>query len=75
MNQCPRCGKSESRTEYQGKEGGRIIWTVFHCLPCCFTWRDSEPAQVINPERRDPFFNVAPDRIEHYPIVLPPGVS
>lgn len=74
MNICPRCESSEQylRTEHQGREDGILIWTVFHCTRCRFTWRDSEPAEVIDRQQRDPDFNVDPDHPEQYPYNIPP---
>ena len=47
---CPRCrsAKQHLRTEYQGREGDVVLWTVRHCNRCSFTWRDSEPAESID---------------------------
>ena len=47
---CPRCqaAKEHLRTEYEGREGGELVWTVFYCRRCSFTWRDSEPAESID---------------------------
>ena len=61
---CPRCkaGEEHRRIEYHGNEGDKRVWTVYNCQRCCFTWRDSEPAESIEPGQRDPWFQVAPDR-------------
>ncbi len=69
---CPRCRGSKIEVNYQGKEDGRVLWSILHCLRCSFTWRDSEPPESIVTEKRDPFFNVKPDDIDRYPIVLAP---
>ncbi len=72
MEVCPRCRGTEVEMQYQGKEDGRVIWSILHCRRCSFSWRDSEPPESIVPEKRDPFFNVNPDDINRYPIVLAP---
>ncbi|MGH7906370.1 MAG: non-oxidative hydroxyarylic acid decarboxylases subunit D [Candidatus Binataceae bacterium] len=72
MTACPRCRKSETRTEYQGEEAGKIVWTVLHCNTCGFTWRDSEPAASIAFAERDRFFDLNAEELGKYPIVLPP---
>jgi vanillate/4-hydroxybenzoate decarboxylase subunit D len=69
---CPRCRGGEVEMNYQGKEAGRVLWRILHCLRCSFTWRDSEPPESIVTEQRDSFFNVKPDDIDRYPIVLAP---
>ena len=74
---CPRCqaGEEHQRTEYQGKESGEVIWTVFHCLRCAFTWRDTEPAESIEYDKRDPWFRVDPDQPEKYQHNILPAKS
>jgi C4-type Zn-finger protein len=74
MNACPRCRATEIRTEYQGREGKEIVWSVLHCERCSFTWRDSEPPETTMPDKRDPFFNLKPEELDKFPIVLPPGI-
>ncbi|MBF6567288.1 MAG: hypothetical protein IVW54_00260 [Candidatus Binataceae bacterium] len=71
-NSCPRCRGERTETQYQGKEAGQVIWSVLHCQQCSFSWRDSEPPESISPAKRDPFFNVNPEEVKRYPIVLPP---
>jgi len=72
LGACPRCRGTEVEMNYQGKEAGRVIWSILHCLRCSFSWRNSEPAESIVPEKRDAFFNVNPEEIDRYPIVLAP---
>ncbi|WP_353051673.1 non-oxidative hydroxyarylic acid decarboxylases subunit D [Fictibacillus enclensis] len=74
MNDCPRCQKSNIRIEHKGYHNKRLIWTIFNCRSCSFSWRDSEPEATIIHEKRDPFFHVDTDRPQKYPIVLPPGL-
>jgi C4-type Zn-finger protein len=65
---CPRC-KAEAkhiRTEHQGKEADKIIWTIFYCEHCSFTWRDSELPESIVHEEREAWFSVNPDKPEQY---------
>ena len=49
---CPRCEGGATKPVHAGLEGGAILWQVFHCDHCAFTWRDSEPESSINPRRR-----------------------
>lgn len=46
--QCPRCAAEADRcrVEHQGLHGDTVVWTVYHCLDCSFTWRDCEPETV-----------------------------
>ena len=75
MNACPRCLSAEEhlRVEHQGREDGAVVWTVYHCNRCSFTWRDSEPAESIDPEVRDPDFRIFPDEPERYRYNIPPA--
>jgi vanillate/4-hydroxybenzoate decarboxylase subunit D len=74
---CPRCQAQEKdlRTECQGKEDGKVIWTVYNCQRCAFTWRDSEPAESIDYEVREAWFRVNPDSPDLYHHNIPPAKS
>jgi Zn ribbon nucleic-acid-binding protein len=50
--QCPRCDSSDTAEVYAGKEDNVILWHVYHCNSCAFTWRDTEPAVTIDPKQR-----------------------
>jgi hypothetical protein len=75
MNRCPRCraDKSHCRREWQGLESGELVWTVWHCTRCSFTWRDTEPARSIDYDVREAFSRVDPDRPENYDQIIPPA--
>ncbi|MDE0285530.1 MAG: non-oxidative hydroxyarylic acid decarboxylases subunit D [Gammaproteobacteria bacterium] len=72
---CPRCKSAQEhlRTEYQGREGGELVWTVFYCRRCSFTWRDSEPTETIDYEQRETWFRADPDHPEKYEHNIPPA--
>ena len=72
---CPRCQSEEKhhRLEYQGKEADKVVWTVYYCQRCCFTWRDTEPAETIDHTLRDTWFSVDPDNPEQYRHNIPPA--
>ncbi len=72
---CPRCKADNKyqRTEHQGRENGEIIWTIYYCQRCAFSWRDSEPAESIDYEVREAWFRVDPDRPEDYHHNIPPA--
>ena len=75
MNSCPRCRADHShfRKEWQGFESGKRVWTVWHCMRCSFTWRDTEPARSIDHSVREAFSRVDPDRPENYGQNIPPA--
>ena len=58
MDTCPRCAHSNLRQEHQGKEDGKVIWTTFYCQDCHYTFRDSEPENILVREKRTPYFNL-----------------
>lgn len=72
---CPRCQAKQQdlRTEHHGKEAGEIVWTVYYCQRCAFTWRDSEPSASIDYEARDAWFRADPDAMEKYPHNIAPA--
>ncbi|MFT5133106.1 MAG: C4-type Zn-finger protein [Gammaproteobacteria bacterium] len=72
---CPRCASEAKhlRTEHQGVESGEVIWTVYYCKRCSFTWRDSELPESIDYEAREAWFRVDPDKRDQYPHNIPPA--
>ena len=74
MSLCPRCQAAEDniRVEHKGLNAqGELVWTIFHCSTCEFTWRDSEPAISIDYHSREEFFRVDPEKA--YPVIMPPA--
>jgi len=67
---CPRCATSGGATDYQGIEGGTVIWTIHRCPTCCFSWRDSEPASAIGIGIRSADFAVDAANLDRYPKIL-----
>jgi len=74
MSFCPRCEstRDDCRVEMEGKEDGQLVWTIFHCGRCSFTWRDTELPESIDINQRDPWFKVDPDDPDRYVNILPP---
>ena len=72
---CPRCAaeKKHLRTEHEGREDGELVWMVYHCSRCSFTWRDSELPESIDYEQREAWFRVDPDKPEQYHHNIPPA--
>ena len=72
--QCPRCAANSDRCreEYKGLAGDTVVWTVYHCLDCSFTWRDCEPDTVVNHGMRQPWANLTSLDPEIYPHNIPP---
>lgn len=56
---CPRCCSSQTELQHSAKDHeGRLLWEVLHCQGCSFTWRTSEPAETIDPEKRPVWFTL-----------------
>ncbi len=75
MNGCPRCkaATADCRQEHQGREDGVVVWTVWHCTRCRFTWRDSEPATSNDWSARPAWSRVDPAHPENYRYNIPPA--
>ncbi len=73
---CPRCqAKPEDCVqECQGMEADVLIWTIYHCTRCSFSWRDSEPDSSINYDVREASFRMDPDQPEKYFNLIPPAI-
>jgi len=72
---CPRCNRAELRREHEGHEAGERVWTVWHCSTCSFTWRDTEPAETLDPDQRGRWFAVDPEALDRYRHNIPPAKS
>lgn len=68
---CPRCAADTPHVEYEGKESGRVVWTVYNCGTCRFTWRDTEPEAGIVYAKRDKFFRVDSNKLDRIAVHLP----
>ncbi|HAC34099.1 MAG TPA: hypothetical protein DCF45_06230 [Gammaproteobacteria bacterium] len=71
MSSCPRCSNSNVTVLREGREGNELVWTLFGCPDCYFHWRDSEPAETIDPARRKEIFQVDTSREQEYAVVIP----
>ncbi len=73
MSFCPRCQSEQDAccVEHEGRDAqDQLVWTVFYCTRCSFTWRDSEPDESIVYAKRDPFSRINMDK--KYPVVMSP---
>ena len=67
---CPRCSSPGAIEDYQGREEDMVVWTIFRCKVCCFSWRDSEPASTIGVGVRSADFAVDAGNLDRYPKIL-----
>jgi C4-type Zn-finger protein len=69
---CPRCCKNEApRVELRGMENGTVVWTLYYCERCNYSFRDTEEEAVLNPKKRKAIFQVDPDHKERYAPMMP----
>ena len=73
MSTCPRCNGDRAIKAHEGYEDDELLWTIYRCAACAFTWRDSEPPQSIDWNVREAWFRVDPENPERYPYNIPPA--
>ncbi len=71
MTACPRCLNTNATVYHEGKENNELVWTLFGCPDCYFHWRDSEPAESIDPAKRLAIFQVDTSAEDSYAMVIP----
>ncbi|MEC9341843.1 MAG: non-oxidative hydroxyarylic acid decarboxylases subunit D [Pseudomonadota bacterium] len=71
MNSCPRCTKSNLRVERTGEEQGKTLWTLYYCLTCNYSFRDTETPNVLDAAQRKAIFQVDVDHLDKYKPMLP----
>jgi len=69
---CPRCLSDNTHVCREGREDGRLVWTMYYCSACEFNWRDSEPEATLDPGLRPTAFQLDPARLDAFPVVIPP---
>lgn len=67
---CPRCSSTGAIEDYQGREDNTVVWTIYRCVTCCFSWRDSEPVSTIGGGVRSADFAVDAGNLDRYPKIL-----
>lgn len=73
--QCPRCQSAGALPDFSGMEQETMVWTIFRCRACCFSWRDSEPASAIDGKLRAAEFALDISDPDRFPIVLQPSAK
>jgi late competence protein required for DNA uptake (superfamily II DNA/RNA helicase) len=68
---CVRCA-GDTTAKVATAPDGSGAWEVYYCDRCNFSWRSSEEAEVINPEKRDKWFQL--DDVDSLitPVPIPP---
>ena len=70
---CPRCAVANAAPMHVGSENGQPLWTVWHCAACAYTWRDSEPAETIDPRKRPAWAQLQGVDLNSLRQVIPPA--
>lgn len=72
---CPRClaGKEQIRMEHCAEKNGVLLWSIFHCNRCAFTWRTTEPARSIDPAQRLKWAQMVSTDPADYRVNIPPA--
>lgn len=69
---CPRCCRNDNpRVELRGMENGSVVWTLYYCERCNYSFRDTEEEAVLNPKKRKAIFQVDLDHLEHFKPMFP----
>ncbi|AOQ22795.1 non-oxidative hydroxyarylic acid decarboxylases subunit D [Neomoorella thermoacetica] len=70
---CVRCLQDTASKIAEAPDGSKA-WEVYGCSRCNYTWRSTEEEEVINPEKRDPYFQLVDVNIDDLmiPVPIPP---
>ncbi len=73
---CVRCLHGDAHKVAEAPDGSGA-WEVYLCDRCNYSWRSTEEEDVINPEKRDPWFQL--DKVDldtlQIPCPIPPLVK
>jgi len=67
---CVRC-LQDTATKIADAPDGSGAWEMYGCSRCSFTWRSTEEEHVINPEKRDPYFQLDGVDIDNLLVLVP----
>jgi hypothetical protein len=69
---CVRCLEGEVEIVARAPDGSGA-WEIYRCKRCNYGWRSTEPENITDPSRRDPFFQLDGTDIATLPSPLPPS--
>ena len=72
---CPRCRSGTVKGLATSPVAG--VWTMFGCSTCFYTWRSTEPAEDVDPEKYPAAFRLRPSDIPNFRAIptVPPRRS
>ncbi|QLA20807.1 non-oxidative hydroxyarylic acid decarboxylases subunit D [Desulfolutivibrio sulfoxidireducens] len=65
---CIRCLSGEASVVAKAPDGSGA-WEIYKCARCNFGWRNTEPAKLLDPATRDPFFQL--DKVDIDKLLTP----
>ena len=54
---CVRCYEDTADLVAKAPDGSNA-WVVYYCRRCNFSWRNTEEPEVIDPDKRDRYFQL-----------------
>lgn len=67
---CPRC-ISDTASKIASAPDGSGAWEFYYCSKCNFGWRSTEEPEVIDPNLRDPWFQLDDEALAKIPVFIP----
>jgi hypothetical protein len=67
---CVRCIEGDASVVAKAPDGSGA-WEIYRCTCCNYGWRSTEPENIIDPAKRDPFFQLDKAEISDLPSPLP----
>lgn len=61
---CLRCGNDTAKKVAEAPDGSKA-WEVYACSKCHYNWRSNEPDYILDPEKRDPRFQLTNEEIDN----------
>lgn len=68
---CPRCDADTGHKLVDSPKGN--AWEVNLCDTCCYSWRNTDPPELSDPEKYNKKFKLDPAKIPTLQVVPPYG--
>jgi hypothetical protein len=70
---CVRCYENTAARVATAPDGSNA-WEIYYCERCNFSWRSTEEPEVIDPEKREPYFQLKDVDLTQLmcPVPIPP---
>ncbi|NMB36405.1 MAG: vanillic acid non-oxidative decarboxylation protein [Firmicutes bacterium] len=67
---CARC-LEDTAAKVADAPDGSGAWEIYLCSRCNYSWRTTEEEEVINPEKRDPYFTLDGVDMDDLMVLVP----